>query len=95
MDDAPARVRLVGILFRECIRAYAAALAKAGLPPPRPEEKEALLRGVEETAWELTLVPVEREPGEWDDRSPTDPQVRGLVQQQVEALLARRRGAAT
>lgn len=92
MDDAPARVRLVGILFRESIRAYAAALAKGGLPPPRPEEKEALLRGVEETVWDLSLVPVERQPGEWDDGTPSDPHVRQLVQAQVDALM-RRRGA--
>ena len=51
--DPALRVLLAGVLYRATMRAFAGALASRGLPPPRPEEKMALHRLVEERAWSL------------------------------------------
>ena len=92
--DVRARVLLAGVMYRATMRAYAGALASAGLSGPTPEEKMRLHQEVETRAWALPPDAAASVAGrDVDEGIEGAPLVEEEVARIVADAMGRRRGA--
>ena len=85
------RMQLPALLFKAAMPRLAKALAAAGQPPPRAEEKERLFARLEEACQDLPDEVFQGwEDPAWEERAPTLPPVRALLETAVADLVAAR-----